>query len=190
MLEKFSGLLLKFNFYNILVILLALACTPSIDKSPYKELRELAFETEYDDIGVQNTNDKTVVYGIIMDWPTQREIVTLATFLSGDASLFLTSGASFIGGGGRESIQKSSIRFIHKYAYLWKQGKKVRWTPNPDLEQVRFFFLTTQGTYYLEDTVGEIDADTSTLTPIFDEAQAVISEIRIEAEKEKDDEDE
>ncbi|GBF39976.1 hypothetical protein [Leptospira johnsonii] len=191
MSEKFSGLLSKFSFYNKIGILLVLTyCTPSVDKTPYKELRELAFETEYDDIGIQNPNGKTVVYGIIMDWPTQREIVTLATFLSGDASIFLTSGASFIGGGGRESIQKSSLRLIHKYAYLWKQGKKVRWTPNPDLDQVRFFFLTTQGTYYLEDTVSEIDSDTSTLTPMFDEAQAVISEIRIEAEKEKDDDDE
>ncbi|TGL34120.1 hypothetical protein EHQ52_06245 [Leptospira koniambonensis] len=190
MSEKFSSSIFKFSFYNIICIFLLSACSPSIDRTPYKELRELAFETEYDDIGIQNPNGKTVVYGIIMDWPTQSEIVTLATFLSGDASIFLTSGASFIGGGGRESIKKSSVRLIHKYAYLWKQGKKVRWTPNPDLDQVRFFFLTTQGTYYLEDTVTEIDSDTSTLTPIFDEAQAVISEIRIEAEKEKDDEDE
>lgn len=162
-------------------------CKPAIDKTPYKELRQLAFQTEYDDLGIQNPNGKTLVYGIILDWPAQAEFATLTTFLSGDASIFLTSGASFIGGGGRESIQRSTVRFIQKYAYLWKQGRKVEGIPAPDLSKVRFFFLTTQGTYYLEDTVQAVDKDVSVLTPIFDEAQAVISEIRLEAEKVEDD---
>ncbi len=185
--ESFQFNKLKCNGAVFIVLMSFAFCNPSTDKTPYKELRQLAFQTEYDDIGIQNPQGKTMVYGIILDWPTQNELVTLTTFLSGDASIFLTSGASFIGGGGRERIQKSAVRFIQKYAYLWKQGAKVQGIPAPDFNRVRFYFLTTQGTYYLEDTVQAIDKDLSSLTPIFDEAQAVISEIRLEAEKAADD---
>ncbi|MFB5650116.1 hypothetical protein ACE5IS_05675 [Leptospira wolffii] len=188
MYPKFSYMLGASGFGIIILLsFVSIFCGPSTDKTPYKELRQLAFQTEYDDIGIKDPLGKTLVYGIILDLPAQRELATLTTFLSGDASIFLTSGASFIGGGGKERIQKSTVRFIQKYAYLWKQGKKVEGIPSPDLDKVRFFFLTTQGTYYVEDSVQAIDKDVSSLTPIFDEAQAVISEIRLEAEKASDD---
>ncbi|PJZ69886.1 hypothetical protein CH373_13465 [Leptospira perolatii] len=187
--KKNLTLVQRIGFLFSLGILLSsiLGCGPSTDKTPYKELREIAFRTKPEDVGVSIKEDITSVYGIIMDWPTSGEIATLVTFLSGDASLYLSSGPSFIGGGGRDSIHASSVRFIRKYAYLWKEGKKISGIPKPDGSKLRFYFLTTQGIYYQEDSVTKVDKDDSVLVPIFDEAQAVISEIRLETDKEKDD---
>ncbi len=50
---------------------------------------------------LENDND---IYGLVMDWNMGDAIVTVISFKTGDASVYLTTGQAFIGGYAHETV--------------------------------------------------------------------------------------
>ncbi len=75
-------------------------------KNSYIDMRNLAFSVTAEQLGLEIPNDSIKVYGIISDIDMDGETATIVTFLTGEASIYLSSGGGFIGAGQHESVQK------------------------------------------------------------------------------------
>ena len=103
------------------------------NNNPYNDLRNLAFNATEEQIGVQFPADQTKIYGVIMDWDLGEGTATLVAFLSGDASLYLSSGGGVIGGGGHENVKQAVNAFITKAEKYLTKTTRTETTPLPEL---------------------------------------------------------
>jgi hypothetical protein len=63
----------------------------------FEVLRKQAFDIT--PLQLELTLNGTEIYGVIMDWDLGNGIMTLVTYKTGDASMYLSSGGGVIGGG-------------------------------------------------------------------------------------------
>jgi hypothetical protein len=148
------------------------------NNNPYNELRNLAFSATEEQIGIQFPSEQTKIYGIVMDWDLGEGTATLVTFLSGDASLYLSSGGGVIGGGGHENVKQSVIAFIAKAEKYLDKTTKTEVTSLPELNGVKFYFLTNKGKFVGQETIQNFANNSSDWLDLFEEGNKVITEIR------------
>jgi len=146
--------------------------------NPYNDLRNLAFGVNPEQIGVQLPTDKTKIYGVIMDWDLTEGTATLVAFLSGDASLYLSSGGGVIGGVGHENVKLAVESFIAKAEGYLTKTTKTETTPLPDKDCVRFYLLTNKGHFVAQEQMKNFKNNSSEWLNLFEEGNKVITEIR------------
>jgi hypothetical protein len=108
-------------------------------------LRSMAFSVTPEQLGLSLSTDKTVVYGVIMDWGIDGATATTVSYQTGDASLYLSSGGSIIGGGQHENVNSSAKQFVRLAQTFLNATTKTEITPLPSTDEVRFYFLTNKG---------------------------------------------
>lgn len=148
------------------------------NNNPYQDLRNLAFGATLEQIGVELPVDQTKIYGVIMDWELGEGTATLVAFLSGDASLYLSSGGGVIGGRGHDNVKKAAAALIDKAENYLSKTVKTDSTPLPDKDGVTFYFLTNKGKFVGREEVKNFDNDTSQWLDLFVEGNKLITEIR------------
>jgi hypothetical protein len=62
------------------------------NENAFGGLRKQAFSVTPEQLGLSLPTDKTVVYGVIMDWEMGGATATTVSYQTGDASLYLSSG--------------------------------------------------------------------------------------------------
>lgn len=147
-------------------------------KNPYHDLRNLAFGSTVEQIGVELPVGQTKIYGVIMDWDLGEGTATLVAFSSGDASLYLSSGGGVIGGRGHENVKKAATDFIDKAESYLHMTVKTDSTPLPDKDGVTFYFLTNKGKFVGREEIKNFDNNTSQWLDLFVEGNKLISEIK------------
>lgn len=149
------------------------------NKNPYLDLRNLALGATMEQIGVRLSTSQTKIYGIIMDWDLGEGTATLISFLSGDASLYLSSGGGMIGGSGHQNIKNAAFKFIDKADNFLDMTTKTDSTPLPNKNCIKFYFLTNKGIFVGQEKMINIENNSSKWLDLFEEGNKVISEIRI-----------
>jgi hypothetical protein len=66
-------------------------------ENPYPALRYAALHRPASELGSDLAVDGTGVYGLVMDWRVDASVVTLAAYLTGDASLYGGGGGAISG---------------------------------------------------------------------------------------------
>ncbi len=150
--------------------------------NPYQDLRNLAFDATMEQIGVKLPADQTKIYGVIMDWELGEGTATLVAFLSGDASLYLSSGGGAIGGREHDNVKQAAAAFIDKAEKYLSKTVKTDSTPLPGKDRVTFYFLTNKGKFVGQEEVKNFDNDSSQWLDLFVEGNKLITEIRIMAD--------
>lgn len=153
------------------------------NNNPYNDLRNMALNATTDQLQLTLSNDKTEIYGVVMDWDVGEGTATLVCFVSGDASLYLSSGGGFIGGGGHENVIKAINNFITKSATYLDKASLTETTPLPDKDGLTFYFLTNKGKFKATEQMQNIESEKSKWFDLFVEANELITEIRIVSEK-------
>lgn len=153
-----------------------------LDKNPYEALRNRAFRVRSSDIGITDIKDKTQVYGVIMDWNLGEAVATLVCFQTGDASLYLSSGAVFIGAGRYKDVRAAVSDYIKIANTFVSKARPTETNDLPGDDEVKFYYLTLGGTYLSQDLVANIEQDKSDLAVLFEKANEVISAIRTNVE--------
>jgi hypothetical protein len=150
----------------------------------YVDLRNMAFNIKASDLSIEFEENSNKPYGVIMDWNIGSATATLVSFSTGDASLYYSTGGGWLGGYGVEEVSSASIKFVNLASeYVEKLGGVSEY-PLPPVNHVRFYFVTPQGVYGSGDIDGDLlIKDDIDFTALFDAAQDVISEIRIENQK-------
>ena len=149
------------------------------NNNPYQDLRNLALGATMEQIGVQFPSDQTKIYGVIMDWDVGEGTATLVTFLSGDASLYLSSGGGVIGGSGHDNVKNAAAAFINKAEKYLSKTVKTDSTPLPGKDGVKFYFLTNKGKFFGQEEVKNFDNNSSPWLDLFEEGNKLITEIRM-----------
>ena len=149
------------------------------NNNPYEDLRNLAFGATQEQIGVNTPADETKIYGVIMDWDVGEGTATLVAFLSGDASLYLSSGGGVIGGSGHDNVKKAAAAFINKAEKYLSKTIKTDSTPLPGKDGVKFYFLTNKGKFVGQEEVKNFDNNSSPWLDLFEEGNKLITEIRM-----------
>lgn len=151
--------------------------------NPYNDLRNMALGTTSGQIGLQLSNDKKEIYGVVMDWDVGEGTATLVSFLTGDASLYLSSGGGFIGAGGHKNVIKATTDFIKKAECYLDKAYLTETTPLPDKNGLTFYILTNKGKFKATEQMQNIESENSQWFSLFVEANKLITEIRIVSEK-------
>jgi hypothetical protein len=131
----------------------------------YKKWRELIFALKPESGGVAS-NEENRVFGILVDnIQFDKETKTLwaisqTAFASGESSLQSTVGMGIVGLGvskGDEDISAASQQLVGIAQQLFTSAAKTTDYSLPELNVVRFFFLTTSGTYFIDSEVDKIE---------------------------------
>lgn len=151
--------------------------------NPFEDLRKLAMSTTAEQLGIEVKENEVKVFGVVMDWDLGNGIATIPAFITGDASMYLSSGGGVIGGGQHDNVKKAVINFIETGQTNLDKAKQVNETPLPDKGMVYFYFLTNKGKYVAKENMTNIENNRSEWIKLFEEANNVISELRIISEK-------
>lgn len=81
-------------------------------ENAFEGLRNMAFTATPAQLGLSLTTDKTVVYGVVMDWEMGGATATTVSYQTGDASLYLSSGGGVIGGGQHQNVNSAAKQFV------------------------------------------------------------------------------
>lgn len=148
-----------------------------------KELRGLAFSVTPEQLQLSLPVDKTVVYGVIMDWGIDAATATVVSYQTGDASMYLSSGGGVIGGGQNQNVSSAAKRFVALAQTYLNKTTKTESNSLPQQDEVKFYLLTNKGTFVGQEVMKSFKNNTSIWLPLFEEGNKVFTELRLTSER-------
>lgn len=149
----------------------------------YAKLRSMALEVTPGQIKIPELGNDSSVYGMVMDWSMGQGTVTFVFMATGDASLYTSTGGGMIGGGTHEKVSVATRSLVaHASAFL-DQAKRTDETPLPGKDGACLYFLTRNGRYLARESMKRFEDRSSSLITLFDEANEVITELRLVQQK-------
>ncbi len=157
-----------------------------LDRNIYEDLKKLAYSVRYDQLNLPDAGNKEVLYGTLMDWDYEdKAIITLVSFKTGDVSLYFSTGTMMIGAGQHSNVKEASQKFIQKAESLLPKANNSDTALTSETGVLKFYLLTNKGKYTIKDKMENIYNHTSPFTNMFDEANQLITLIRLAEEKMK-----
>ena len=115
-----------------------------LDENPYFGLREQALSVNTTKLKIENYPKKDP-FGVIMEFEISNQTVTIVAFITGDASIYLSSGGGFIGGFDHKNINDAAIALIQESKNYVEEMIKIDNYPRPKRGEVIFYILTDSG---------------------------------------------
>lgn len=147
-------------------------------ENAFEGMRNLAFTATPKEFGLSLPSDKTIVYGVIMDWGVEGGAATTVSYQTGDASLYLSSGGGVIGGGQHQNVNVAAKQFVSLAQTFLKKAIKTEKTPLPLPNEVNFYLLTNKGVFVGQEKVENFDNKSSVWLKLFEEGNNVFTELR------------
>ncbi len=166
----------------ILVMTRSRGKTHPPDRSVMADLRLRALQAPPEEIGASVSSERgETPFAIVMDIGMEKGTASLFAAMTGDASIYLSTGGGVIGGIGHENVRSAAIAFVRE-ADHYRQGL-VRTTeyPYPSAGQVRFYIRAKNGVYMAEKSERDLGEKRDPLWPLFYSGQEVISQLRVSA---------
>jgi len=149
----------------------------------YEGLRTVALHVTPDDIGLKADPAQVVAYGVLMEMGREKAVVTLVSFISGDASLYFSTGGGIIGGVGHENVRTAASAFVRGSAQFIERMVPTDSFPTPPTGMTRFYVLTTKGIRTVEFRDDDLSNQRSDFTPLYVKGHEVIGQLRILMER-------
>lgn len=148
-----------------------------IQPNQYEELRKLALSTTAEQLGLSEIDDGKV-YGIVSDLGMENGTATIVAFLTGDTSIYLSSGGGYIGAGNHKKVNKEIKRIVDQIQKFKREAKKIKNADLPSQNEVTFNFLTKNGLYQIKTNYEDLESQNSDYKVLFKEINKIISLIR------------
>tara|TARA_R110002051_G_scaffold323504_1_gene417373 strand:+ start:57 stop:614 length:558 start_codon:yes stop_codon:yes gene_type:complete len=152
--------------------------TQTAEENPFMDMRNMAFSVKPDQIELENIADNKV-YGLITEMEMNPGVASLISFLSGDTSLYLSSGGGYIGAGTDEKINKIVTEKIEEFQKYLSKAKKIENPKLPEKGMVNFNFMTKNGIYSVSENISDLKNGKSELSELFIGVNEIITQIRI-----------
>lgn len=149
----------------------------------FNDLRALALSATPGQLQLSLPLDKTIVYGVIMDWGIDTATATIVSYQTGDASMYLSSGGGVIGGGQHQNVNNAAIQFVSLAQSYLDKATKTETNSLPQQDEVKFYLLTNKGTYVGEEIMRNFENNTSNWLPLFEAGNKVLTELNLISEK-------
>lgn len=151
--------------------------TGKADPAIYLELRDLALHNSPAPPDAANKPNEP--FAVIMDWGITESTATIAAFADGSASIYLSSGGSFIGGGqSHESIRNLANQMVGIAGETMPLMQRTTSYPLPRQGHVIFYARTPSGIFTASASEAELKTHRNSLSKLGDTAQAIITEYR------------
>lgn len=147
-------------------------------QNPYLDMRTMAFSAKAEQLGLDTIADDKV-YGLITEISMNPGTASVIAFSTGDTSLYLSSGAGFIGAGQHNEVRALVSEKVDGFQKYLSQAEKVTEPTLPADGKVNFNFLTKNGMYSVSENLSELENGRSKLAELFTEVNEIISQIRI-----------
>jgi hypothetical protein len=141
-------------------------------------LRKQVFETSPASIGIVIEPDSTEPWGILMEMGYPKGVATLASFATGDASLYFSTGGGVIGGFAHESVNSAAKHFVSAARRYADRMETTTSHPLPGPGRVRFYVLMPQGVLTAEANEKDLGKHRDDLSPLFYAGHDVITKLR------------
>jgi len=151
--------------------------TPSPDAM--RELRLRMLTDDPKSFGVKPTEEYSVVYGILMDWPIGEHTASVVSLCTGDASLYTTSTFGVIGGIGHDSVRRAACSFVKDAAKLYDESVPTSDYPYPKSDRVRFYLVTFNGVRVIDAPLSSATDESGKYAALFNRGQEVITQLRL-----------
>lgn len=112
-------------------------------ENPYVGLRTQALSLSAAEAGLTVADDQ--VWGAVMDLPISQAIATVVAFSDGTASIYLSSGGGFVGGGQQPAVNKAAIEFVTTAQDAGASFAPAADFPLPGTGEVRFCIRRAAG---------------------------------------------
>jgi hypothetical protein len=147
------------------------------DPSMYMGLRDLALHNSpAPPEAAMKPNER---FAVIMDWGVTNGTATVAAFADGTASIYLSGGGGFLGGGqAHESIRNFAKQMVRIAGETMPLMQRTTSYPLPAQGQVTFYARTPTGIFTATTSEEELRTHRSRLSNLVDTAQAIITEYR------------
>jgi hypothetical protein len=144
---------------------------PKADPAIYKVMRENALLR----VRLQNLEDHSV-HSVLMDWHVGNGTATVLAAADGTASIYLSSGGGFIGGGQKyPQIREAALRAVHLATGLLSQFEITEETELPPTGNVNFFFTTNSGVRLATAKEANLRNGTDPLTALGNTMQKIVT---------------
>tara|TARA_R110002126_G_scaffold290629_2_gene448047 strand:+ start:742 stop:1320 length:579 start_codon:yes stop_codon:yes gene_type:complete len=150
----------------------------SPEKNPFMDMRNMAFTAKAEQIGLENIADDKV-YGLITEMSMNPGTASVISFLTGDTSLYLSSGGGFIGAGQHEKVRKIVAEKIEEFQIYLSKAEKIEEPELPKEGMVNFNFLTKNGIYSLTENTTDLENGKSEFSKLFEGVNEIITQIRL-----------
>jgi hypothetical protein len=157
--------------------------TIEIKENAFVGLRNMAFSRTPEQLKLSLPTNKTIVYGIVMDWEINGAIATIVSYQTGDASLYLSTGGGVIGGGQHENVSSAAKHFVSLGQSFLDKAKKTEKTTLPETGVIKFYLLTNKGIFVDQEQMKNFENRSSTWLSLFDHANILLTELQKTAEK-------
>jgi hypothetical protein len=154
-----------------------------LQENMYPGLRNQSLAITADDLHLKLDSNKTIVYGVVMDWDMGQAIATVVSFQTGDASLYVSAGQIYIGGYAHENVRNAALAFVKEAQNYLSKAKITYGISLPDKGSVRFYLLTNKGKFTFEEAVENVTSKKSEWTKLFGLGNNVITEYRTVVDK-------
>ena len=149
-----------------------------VGDSVYHKFRNDAFNLSAGQFGGDMLKGKKV-YGVMIDWYRDGGYKSLLLLKSGDATIYLDNGDMVIGMGlYHDNVKTATLDFMKLAKKYRRKADKTEATGLPDKEHMRFYFLTANGRYSLDEVYIQVEEGATIVQPLFEAANDVITELR------------
>jgi hypothetical protein len=151
-----------------------------VDPSIYFGLRNMMLQGSRAKFGIPATAKATDPYGVLMDWGMKAGTATVVAIADGTASVYLSSGGGFIGGGqSHESMRAAAKKTVELANEVQPLMHQTTTYPLPQRGQVAFYVLTDAGVFTASASDEEMRNHTSPYYKLGDSAQTIVTEYRL-----------
>ncbi len=152
--------------------------TPMSPADAIRGLRELALSMRPDQLDLAENLARRAAYGIVMDMALEEAVVTLTSFISGDASLYFSTGGGVLGGGGQAAVSEAAKAFVRLSSSCLDRAVPAPDHAVPPVGRVFFYLLTLEGVHRAEASYEDLTAGQGPLAALFAAGQEVIAQFR------------
>jgi hypothetical protein len=115
-----------------------------------------------------------------MDWGIEKGSATVVAIADGTASVYLSSGGGFIGGGqSHESIRVAAKRTVELAVEVQPLMRSTTTYPLAQRGQANFYVLTDAGVFTATASEDDLRRHSSPFYKLGDSAQVIITEYRL-----------
>ena len=144
----------------------------------YEGLRNLAIQVTLQQLKLAVPESTTLVYGVLMDWNLNESVMTLAAYITGAVSMYLSTGEGVNGGGKDPRVGEAAVELVTAAQAYLGRAMPVTTTGLPPKGCIRFYLLTNKGLYAAQEQMIHFEDASSPWLQLFELGSEVISEIR------------
>jgi hypothetical protein len=146
----------------------------------YFGLRNLMLQGSRAKFGIPAASNPTQPYGVLMDWGIPTGSATVVALADGTASVYLSSGGGFLGGGqSHETVRAAAKRTVEIAEQVQPLTQMTISYALPQSGQVTFYLLTDVGVFTATAPERDLRSHQNPLYKLGDAAQTIITEYRL-----------